>query len=55
MPFLGDCAVRHMGAVLDAFEQTLFPAMAQRHTDMPVVPEGAPPRRADHAESIDCI
>ena len=41
MPFLGDCAVRHMGAVLDAFEQTLFPAMAQRHTDMPVVPEGA--------------
>ena len=41
MPFLGDCAVRHMGAVLSAFEEHLFPAMAQRRTDMPVVPEGA--------------
>ena len=41
MPFLGDCAVRHMGAVLDAFEEHLFPAMAARTTDMPVVPEGA--------------
>ncbi|WP_299740110.1 acetylornithine deacetylase/succinyl-diaminopimelate desuccinylase family protein [uncultured Roseobacter sp.] len=41
MPFLGDCAVRHMGAVLTAFEDKLFPAMAARRTDMPVVPEGA--------------
>lgn len=41
MPFLGDCAVRHMGAVLDEFEVQLFPAMAKRRTDMPVVPEGA--------------
>lgn len=41
MPFLGDCAVRHMGAVLDAFEQTLYPVLASRHTEMPVVPEGA--------------
>ena len=41
MPFLGDCAVRHMGAVLAEFENKLFPAMAARHTDMPVVPEGA--------------
>ena len=41
MPFLGDCAVRHMGAVLGAFEDRLFPAMAARHTDMPVVPDGA--------------
>lgn len=41
MPFLGDCAVRHMGAVLDKFETDLYPAMAQRRTDMPVVPEGA--------------
>ncbi|UWR22690.1 acetylornithine deacetylase/succinyl-diaminopimelate desuccinylase family protein [Sulfitobacter sp. S190] len=41
MPFLGDCAVRHMGAVLSEFEDKLFPAMAQRTTDMPVVPEGA--------------
>ena len=41
MPFLGDCAVRHMGAVLEKFETDLFPAMAARRTDMPVVPEGA--------------
>ena len=41
MPFLGDCAVRHMGAVLREFEDKLFPAMAARTTDMPVVPEGA--------------
>ncbi|WP_108485478.1 acetylornithine deacetylase/succinyl-diaminopimelate desuccinylase family protein [Oceaniglobus ichthyenteri] len=41
MPFLGDCAVRHMGAVINAFETTLFPVMAKRRTDMPVVPEGA--------------
>lgn len=41
MPFLGDCAVRHMGAVLQEFEDKLFPAMAARYTDMPVVPEGA--------------
>lgn len=41
MPFLGDCAVRHMGAVLERFETDLFPAMAARTTDMPVVPEGA--------------
>jgi succinyl-diaminopimelate desuccinylase len=41
MPFLGDCAVRHMGAVLTEFEDKLFPAMASRRTDMPVVPEGA--------------
>ena len=41
MPFLGDCAVRHMGAVLSEFEDKLFPAMAERHTDMPVVPQGA--------------
>ena len=41
MPFLGDCAVRHMGAVLGEFEDKLFPAMAARTTDMPVVPEGA--------------
>lgn len=41
MPFLGDCAVRHMGAVLSEMEETLFPALAQKRTDMPVVPEGA--------------
>jgi len=41
MPFLGDCAVRHMGAVLTEMEASLFPALAARSTDMPVVPEGA--------------
>ncbi len=41
MPFLGDCAVRHMGAVLERFERDLFPALMRRQTDMPVVPEGA--------------
>lgn len=30
-----------MGAVLQEFEDKLFPAMAARYTDMPVVPEGA--------------
>jgi len=41
MPFLGDCAVRHMGAVLTEMEQSLFPALAKKRTEMPVVPEGA--------------
>lgn len=41
MPFLGDCAVRHMGAVLEQFETDLFPKLDQKKTVMPVVPEGA--------------
>jgi len=41
MPFLGDCAVRHMGAVIAEMETSLFPALAEKHTAMPVVPEGA--------------
>lgn len=41
MPFLGDCAVRHMGAVVNALEHSLFPALQTRRTAMPVVPEGA--------------
>ncbi|HEV7255513.1 MAG TPA: acetylornithine deacetylase/succinyl-diaminopimelate desuccinylase family protein [Mesorhizobium sp.] len=41
MPFLGDNAVRHMGAVLQAFEQELFPLLDQKRTRMPVAPEGA--------------
>ena len=41
MPFLGDCAIRHMGAVIAEMENSLFPALAQKRTDMPVVPEGA--------------
>jgi succinyl-diaminopimelate desuccinylase len=41
MPFLGDCAVRHMGAFLQELETKLYPALAEKRTDMPVVPEGA--------------
>jgi succinyl-diaminopimelate desuccinylase len=41
MPFLGDCAVRHMGAVIAEMEATLFPALARKRTSMPVVPDGA--------------
>jgi succinyl-diaminopimelate desuccinylase len=41
MPFLGDSAVRHMGAVLAEMEETLFPLLASKHTEMPVVPDGA--------------
>lgn len=41
MPFLGDSAIRHMGSVVHAFETQLYPALAQKRTDMPVVPEGA--------------
>src|SRR3546814_15604613 len=40
MPFLGDCAVRHMGAFLQKLETELYPALAKKRTDMPVVPEG---------------
>ncbi len=41
MPFLGDCAVRHMHAVLERFEADLWPRLAARQTAMPVVPDGA--------------
>ena len=41
MPFLGDCAVRHMGAVLHALETELFPALARRRTAHPVIPDDA--------------
>lgn len=41
MPFLGDSAIRHMGAVLNAFERELYPALDAKQTQMPVVPEGA--------------
>lgn len=60
MPFLGDCAVRHMGAVLEAFEQQLYPSLAQKVTSMPVVPDGAKSSTLNinsihggHAEDID--
>jgi succinyl-diaminopimelate desuccinylase len=41
MPFLGDSAIRHMGAVLHEIETVLYPILAGRQTAMPVVPEGA--------------
>lgn len=41
MPFLGDSAIRHMSAVLERFEHELYPVLAARHSDMPVVPDGA--------------
>jgi succinyl-diaminopimelate desuccinylase len=41
MPFLGDCAVRHMNAVIDRFERDLYPRLSKRNTAMPVVPAGA--------------
>ena len=41
MPFLGDSAIRHMTAVLDSFEAQLYPLLATKRTEMPVVPDGA--------------
>jgi len=41
MPFLGDNAVRHMGAVIEALESRIFPRLSDHSTRMPVVPEGA--------------
>ncbi|MDM7255743.1 MAG: acetylornithine deacetylase/succinyl-diaminopimelate desuccinylase family protein [Paracoccus sp. (in: a-proteobacteria)] len=41
MPFLGDSAIRHMGAVLEEMERALFPLLAGKRTEMPVIPEGA--------------
>ncbi|MFN7224267.1 MAG: acetylornithine deacetylase/succinyl-diaminopimelate desuccinylase family protein [Paracoccaceae bacterium] len=41
MPFLGDSAIRHMGAVLAEIEERLYPLLATKHTAMPVVPEQA--------------
>ena len=41
MPFLGDSAIRHMGAVMERLETDLYPRLAARRSDMPVVPDGA--------------
>ena len=41
MPFLGDSAIRHMGAILAAMEEELWPVLARRTTALPVVPKGA--------------
>ena len=48
MPFLGVSAIRHMGAVLDAFDRDLMPVLDARRTAMPVVPEGA------RASTLNC-
>jgi succinyl-diaminopimelate desuccinylase len=41
MPFLGDSAIRHMAAVLEAFETELYPGLDSQPTAMPVEPPGA--------------
>src|SRR5262249_3368803 len=41
MPFLGDSAINHMGAVLARMERDLFPALRRNTTAMPLVPDGA--------------
>ena len=41
MPFLGDCAIKHMGAVLEEIEKNLLPKLNTKKTKMPVVPEKA--------------
>ena len=41
MPFLGDSAIRHMGAVLEEMEATLWPLLAGKRTEMPVIPDDA--------------
>ncbi len=44
MPFQGDCAVRHMAALIAALERELWPRLAERETAVPVIPPEA--RRA---------
>jgi succinyl-diaminopimelate desuccinylase len=41
MPFLGVSAIEHMGTLLEAVRSELKPALAERVTEMPVVPPGA--------------
>lgn len=41
MPFLGVSAIRGMGAFIDKVERELYPRLAQRRTDMPVIPDAA--------------
>src|SRR5262249_29466130 len=40
MPFLGDSAIRHMGAVVEALERQTWPALQVLATAMPVEPPG---------------
>jgi succinyl-diaminopimelate desuccinylase len=48
MPFLGDCAVRHMGAVLREMEATLFPFWPRGAPRCPWSPKGARASDAQH-------
>ena len=41
MPFLGDSAIRHMGAVVETLEREAWPALDAHATAMPVEPPGA--------------
>ena len=51
MPFLGDSAIRHMAALLREIEDTLYPALANRRTAMPV----APPQARQSTMNINSI
>ena len=54
MPFLGDCAIRHMSAAMRALEEQLLPALAKRRTAMPVVPAGARQSTLNFASMAVC-
>ena len=41
MPFLGVSAIEHMSVILDRLRNELMPALANRTTQMPVVPDAA--------------
>lgn len=41
MPFDGDSAINHMAHVMAALEKELYPVLAAKRTQMPVVPSGA--------------
>jgi succinyl-diaminopimelate desuccinylase len=41
MPFLGISAIEHMGVILDRIRRDLLPALSERTTSVPVVPDGA--------------
>lgn len=41
MPFLGQSAIEHMGAVLETMRRDLIPSFAARRTAVPVIPDAA--------------
>jgi succinyl-diaminopimelate desuccinylase len=41
MPYLGVSAIRSMGRFIDKVERQLYPALDERLTEMPVIPEGS--------------